>query len=97
VYLRYVCKFSGTDDGFAFPDDFAEVAAYYLAMDLCVSFTQNKSLVEQLNAQYMRALSDARFNGAIERPPGKIEASSWLGAHDNSDEIDPALRGLAGY
>lgn len=98
VDLRYVYDFADTDDGFAFPADFAETLANLLGADLAMSITQTQSLQDTLLNRYQERLRQARFNGAIEQPVSSVVASSWLDAHDGSAiEIDPRIRGLTGY
>lgn len=98
IDLRYVYDFADTNDGFAFPDDFAETLSNLLAADLAMSITQTQSLQDTLLNRYQERLRQARFNGAIEQPSVSTTASTWLDAHDGSaTEIDPRLRGLTGY
>lgn len=96
--LRYVANFESADDGFAFPDDFAETLANLLAADLAMSITQTQALQDTLLNRYQERLRQARFNGSIEQPSTTVVASSWLDAHDaGSLDIDPRVRGLSGY
>lgn len=96
--LRYIQNFSDVDDGFAFPDDFAEVLANLLAAEIAVSLTQTQSLRDDYLNMYQERLRQARFNGAVERNDQPVTSSSWTDAHDTgSIEIDPSRRGLSGY
>lgn len=96
--LRYISNFGDVDDGFAFPNDFAEVLSNLLAAEIAVSLTQTQSLRDTYLNMYQERLHQARFNGAVERNDLPIVSSSWVEAHDDGlIEIDPRLRGLSGY
>lgn len=99
VDLRYVSNFANEDDGFLFPDDFAETLANLLAAELAIPLTQSPDLRNTFLEMYVDRLRQARFNGAVEQPPIARTASSWADAHDGGslDHIDPRLRGLSGY
>lgn len=83
VGLRYTQNFSAIDDGRAWPDDFAEALAIFLAMDLSMLLTQNPGIKQTLERELQNALAMARFNGAVERAgPEIIETSTWLTSRD---------------
>lgn len=98
VDLRYIQNFPATDDATAFPDDFAEALANLLASDLAMSLVQSIQLRDLHLNFYGERISQARFNGAVERHTIAEVASSWIEAHQGwaMDTIDPRLRGLAG-
>jgi hypothetical protein len=80
--LRYCVNYTAIDDAVAWPDDFAEVLAIGLAIDLAMTLTQNPSVKQTLEREYQMALASARFNGAVERSgPEVIETSSWINSH----------------
>lgn len=97
--LRYVRNFAPEDDGFPFPDDFAEVLACLLASDLAIAITQTQAYRETYMVQAKERLRTAMFNGAVERNNYVIHSSSWIDAHDGwpTSEIDPSRRGLSGH
>lgn len=97
VVIRYVASFADVDDGFEFPDDFGEALACLLAADLCISLTQTQALRDTYINEHAVALSQARFNGAVERYDMVLTASSWIAAHDGLYDIDPTMKGLEGY
>lgn len=98
IDLRYHKNFADVDDGFAFPDDFAEVLASFLAAELAMSLTQTQALRDTYLNEYMERLASARHNGAVERNDKPIASSSWMDAHDSGwPDTDPRLRGLSGY
>lgn len=96
--LRYVKNFSGAADGFAFPDDFAEVVACMLAAELAIPITQQQTMRDTYLQMFAERLAHARFNGAVDRTAIQQQASSWVDAHDGfgTSDIDPRLRGLSG-
>lgn len=97
--IRYVRNFAPEDDGFLFPDDFAEVLANRLAADLCMAVTQTQSLRDTYLIQAQDGLRTAMFNGAVERNNVVLQSSSWIDAHEGwgTSETDPSRRGLSGY
>jgi hypothetical protein len=98
VDLRYVSNFAEADDGFTFPDDFSEALSNLLAAELAMSVTQTQALRDTYLNMYAERLGQARFNGAIERRDTPVTASSWVEAHEGfPQEMDPTLRGLAGF
>lgn len=98
VRLRYVRTYDAVDDGVTFPDDFGEALANLLAADLCISLTQNQSLRDTYLQMYERAISQAKFNGAVEESILQSRSEDWVAAHDGvTSQIDPRLRGLEGY
>jgi hypothetical protein len=98
IDLRYHRNFSDVDDGFAFPDDFAEVLASFLAAELAMSMTQTQALRDTYLGEYQERLAAARHNGAVERNDKPVASSSWMDAHDSGyPDTDPRLRGLSGY
>jgi len=97
VDLRYVQNFSGVTDAFLFPDDFAEALAFYLAGDLAQSITQSDNLSRSNFQLYNDSIRQARFNGAVETA-SPDNYNDWLAVHNGlSSQIDPTVRGLAGY
>lgn len=98
--LRYVKDFSTIEEGFGFPNDFAEALASLLAAELCQVVTQNQSLRNTYLEEHYRHLTQARFNGAVElNNHPTTHLSSWLDARAgwSPDQIDPSVRGLSGY
>ena len=92
--LRYIRSYTAVDDGATFPDDFAEALANLLAAEMSVSLTQNQSLRDTYMQAFAYALSQARFNGAIENvayDPGTSD--DWLAAHYGlTTQADPPYR-----
>lgn len=97
--LRYVKSFADENDGFAFPDDFAEALSNLLAAELSIPMTQTPALRDMFLNMYSERIGQARFNGSVERQWVATENSSWVNAHNGttSSEIDPRVRGLSGY
>ena len=96
--LRYVRSYTEVDDAATFPDDFGEAVAALLAAELSVSLTQNQSLRDTYLQQYQAAISQARFNGAIEDADVPTVSEDWIASHQGFlPGIDPRLRGLEGY
>ena len=97
IDVRYTKNYTAIDEGVSFPDDFAEVLSLYLAMDVCLSLTQNVGLRNSLEQQYHYRLAQAKFNGAVERPSTVLACTGWLDAHAGwqSDVTDPRNKDLA--
>jgi hypothetical protein len=96
--IRYVRAFGSevVDDAFIFPDDFGEAAAAYLAAQLAIPISQNRSLYDLNMQDYRERIAMARFNGATERYGNYEQNSTWLDAHDNfTTEVDIESKNLA--
>ena len=77
-----------------YPDDFAECWACYLASELSVALYEGQSVNQTYMQAYVKALSDARFNGAVEKPARAIQSSEWLDSRFSSRRADPDHRPL---
>lgn len=96
IILRYVQKFEDTDDGVDFPDDFAEALSNLLAADICVSLTQEQSLRATYYEAYVLSLSQARFNGAIEKLNEAVADDDWAASRNGYLTVDDrSARNLA--
>lgn len=96
--IRYVRSYTEVDDAATFPDDFGEALAALLAAEMAVSLTQNQSLRDTYLQQYQAAISQARFNGAIEDADVPTVSEDWIASHQGFlPGIDPRLRGVEGY
>ncbi len=80
LFIKYV---RSPADGFLYPDDFAEAFAAYLAAEITTSMFDNAANRQQWLAQYEGLIRQARFNGAVEQPLNRIEASEWLDARND--------------
>lgn len=77
LQIRYIKRV--TNSGL-FPALFIEAMACRLAAEACESLTQNGSKREQAWAERKQAVRDAKRANAIEQPPRRPPASSWVRA-----------------
>lgn len=82
ITLRYITRYDAIDDAQDFPDDFGEAVAAMLAADLCISLTQTQALRDTYLNEYAVIISQARFNGAVERAPAELKATAWTDVHN---------------
>lgn len=96
IVLRYVANFTDADDGLDFPDDFAEALANLLAAEICISLTQEQSLRQTYYEAFMITVSQARFNGAIEKVQEDDTPVDWLASRQGFSTLDDrSARNLA--
>lgn len=95
IELRYIEQFTAANDAAVYPADFAEACAAYLAAELAIPLTQNRSLFDLHFAQYKELLSAARFNGAVEIAEVSGPHTTWLDARELPTFDDIGSRDLA--
>ena len=79
AYLEYTCNATTVD---LFPADFIQALSYYLAAAVCVPLTGSEQLAQQMQAQGMGILQEAKFTQIVERNrvpdyPSKYFRARW--------------------
>ncbi len=75
IKIKYI---SDVQDTTLFPSDFAEVLALKIAVDICMSLTQDRLLKRDLLAQLDVLLADARSMDAQEGTPDDFMNDVWI-------------------
>jgi len=69
-----------TDEPSLWPPEFVQAAAMALAVRLAYPLTKSDGAVKMAKENYAEALTSARKNNAIQRPPGQMPDGSWMAA-----------------
>lgn len=69
-----------TDDPSLWPPEFVQAAAMALAVRLAYPLTKSDGAVKMAKENYAEALTSARKNNAIQRPPEQMPDGSWMAA-----------------